>query len=96
MLDRYLDRAVSFLYFLAEECRHTIQISVEVVWQQGDAFFSFAVQDGDAAQAWVCALLREEALGTALSEEEIPALEQGWHMDEDCRLYFGEQCVYEE
>lgn len=96
MWDRYLDRAVSFLYFLAEECRQTIQISVEVVWQQGDAFFSFAVQDGDAAQAWVCALLREEALGTALSEEEIPTLEQGWHMDEDCRLYFGEQCVYEE
>lgn len=94
--DRFLDRAVSFLYFLAEECRQTMQISVEVVWRQGDAFFRCDIQDGDAVQAWVCALLREEAVGTALLEEEIPLLEQGWHMDEDCRLYFGEQCVYEE
>lgn len=94
--DRYLDRAVSFLYFLAEEFRQAIQISVEVVWRQGDAFFRCAILDGDAVQAWVFALLREEAVGTALLEEEIPLLEQGWHMEEDCRLYFGEQCVYEE
>ncbi len=94
--DRYLDGTVSLLYFLAEECRQTIQLSVEVVWRQGDAFFRCAIQDGDAVQAWVCALLREEAVGTALLEEEIPLLEQGWHMEEDCRLYFGEQCVYEE
>lgn len=94
--DRYLDRAVSLLYFFAEECRQAMQISVEVAWRKGDAFFRCAVQDGEAVRAWVCALLREEAAGTALLEEEIPFLEQGWHMKEDCRLYFGEQCVYED
>lgn len=92
--DRYLDRAASFLYFFAEECRLTMQVSVEVMWRQGDTFFRCGIRDGGAVQAWVCALLREEAVGTALLEDEIPFLEQGWHLEEDCGLYYGEQCVY--
>lgn len=94
--DRYLDRAASLLHFFAEECRMVMQVSVEAVWRQGDAFFRCVLQDGGAVQAWICMLLREEVVGTALLEEEIPALTQGWHLEEDCRLYFGEQCVYEE
>ncbi len=94
--DWYLDRAASLLYFFAEECRMAVQVSLEVIWPRGDAFFRCAIQDGGAAEAWICALLRDKAAGTALLEEEIPFLEQGWHLEEDCRLYFGEQCVYEE
>lgn len=94
--DRYLDRAASLLCFFAEECRLAMQVSVEAVWRQGDAFFRCVLQDGGAIQAWLCTLLREEAVGTVLLEEEIPALTLGWHLEEDCKLYFGEQCVYEE
>jgi len=94
--DKYLDRAASLLYFFAVECRLSMQVSAEAVWRQKDAFFRCVLQDGGAIQAWVCALLRGEAAGTALLEEEVPYLTQGWHLEEDCRLYFGEQCVYEE
>lgn len=92
--DRYLDRAVSFLFLCAEDWGLAMGISVEVVWRQGDAFFRYDIPNGGAVEAFCCALLRQEAAGTALSEEEIPFLEQGWHLEEDCRLYFGEQCVY--
>lgn len=90
--DRYLDRAASFLYFCAEECG--LGISVEVIWRQGDAFYRYGIPDGGAVQAFSCILLRQEAAGTALAEEEILFLEQGWHLEEDCGLYYGEQCVY--
>lgn len=94
--DRYLDRAVSLLYFFSEECRRTVQISTEVVWRLGDTFFRYLISDSAALQWWSLSLLRGEPAGTVLSEEEIPCLERGWHLEEDCGLYFGEQCVYEE
>lgn len=90
--DRYLDRAASFLYFCAEDCG--LGISVEVIWRQGDACLRYGIPDGGAVQTFSCILLRQEEAGTVLSEEEITFLNQGWHLEEDCGLYFGEQCVY--
>lgn len=94
--DRYLDLAASLLCFLAEECRRAAAVSVEVVWRCGETCLCYAILDGVAVQAWLCALFRGEAVGTALSPEEIACLENGWRLEEDCRLYFGEQCIYEE
>lgn len=91
--DRFLDKAASLLYFFAEECRMSTGVSAEVIWRQGTAFFRCPLQDGGAVQAWICAFLRGESCGTALLEEEAPLPEQGWHLDEDCRLYFGGQSV---
>lgn len=93
--DRYLDRAASLLYFFAEECRIALPVSVEVVWQRGDGFYRYQVPDSAAVHNWLSALLRGERIGESLAEEEIFFLERGWRLEEDCRLYFGEQCVYE-
>lgn len=93
--DRYLDRACSLLYFFVEEARGTGQILLEVVWKKGERFFRQETTDADTLQAWVKQLLLQET-GEPFSQPDISSLEQGFHLEEDCRLYFGEQCVYEE
>ena len=94
--DRYLDRAASLLYFFAEECRVGMQMPTEVVWQQGQEFFRCMIPDGAAVYIWLCVFLREGTAEGSVSAEEVPFPERGWHLEEDCRLYYGEQCVYEE
>ena len=50
----------------------------------------------ESLQTWIYLLLMQERGGVPCPEDEIPLLEQGFHLEEDCRLYIGEQCVYEE
>lgn len=93
--DRYLDRACSLLYFFVEDAKGTAQILLEVVWKKGEHFFRQEIADADSLQAWVKLLLLQER-GGSFFEQDISFLDQGFHLEEDCRLYFGEQCVYEE
>ena len=92
--DQYLDRACSLLYFLAEEHKD-IGMKPEVVWHHKDGCWKCEIDNVETLQHWVCALLTQEEVGIPVPEEEIPFLEQGCHLDEDCKVYFGEQCVYE-
>lgn len=94
--DRYLDMAASLFCFLAEESRLGAGISVEAVWRQENLYLGCDVSDGESLRRWLCALLKGEAVGEFLPEEEVLHPEGGWHLEEDCRLYFGEQCIYEE
>ena len=92
--DRYLDRACSFLYFFAEENKDYL-LKPEVIWHQRHGYWKYKIDNIEALQSWVCALLTQEEAGIPVSEEEVVFLEQGCHLDEDCKVYFGEQCVYE-
>lgn len=92
--DRYLDRACSLLYFFAEN--QPTQTRMEAVWKSGESFFRQEITDVESLQTWIYLLLMQEAAGMPFPEAEIPLLEQGFHLEEDCRLYVGEQCVYEE
>ncbi len=94
--DRYLDRAASLLYFFAEEGRMTAQVSVEAVWRRDNDYMVCVIPDGNALEGWLCALLKGEETGKSAAQAEALYAEDGWRLEEDCRLYFGEQCVYEE
>lgn len=94
--DRYLDRACSLLYFFMEKGGQWAQTRLDAVWRSGEAFFRQEITDVESLQAWIQLLLMGEKTGMPFPEAEIPFLEQGFHLEEDCRLYFGEQCVYEE
>lgn len=94
--DRYLDRACSLLYFFAGERKSNAPLIPEVIWRQGEAFRSCQISDQDAVQAWVFRMIEEDDTGRILPENEVPAPERVWHLEEDGGLYFGEQCVYEE
>lgn len=90
--DNYLDRACSLLYFLAEENGGAL-FSTEVVWRHNGNLFIYDISDAAALQIWVGALLAEEPLGEPLAPEEN-VLGEAFCLKEDCRLYFGEQCIY--
>ena len=94
--DEYLDRACSLLYFFAEECERTGQIVLQVAWSKKGRFLGYEIPGSGNVQVWIYGLLKEEALGRFLTQEEISYLGNGCHLEEDGRLYFGEQCVYEE
>ena len=92
--DQYLDMACSLLCFLAEESK-ALRMKPEVVWQQNNGYWKCEIDGIEALQGWICALLLQEENGLSIAEEEIFFLEQGCHLKEDCKLYLGEQCVYE-
>lgn len=97
--DRYLDRACSLLHFFAGYNRLTmqaVQTTLAVVWRRGYDFLRYEISGEEALQAWLNLLLMQESAGVVLTEEDMPLLENGFHLEEDGRLYFGEQCVYEE
>ena len=93
--DRYLDKACSLLYFFSEEGRQTLQIPTEVVWRQEGRYLKDRLIGGEAVQSWFCVFLSGRIKDMIFEEEErLP--EFCWRLEEDCRLYFGEQCIYEE
>lgn len=94
--DMFLDRVCSLMAFWTERNAETNENILEIVWPQGEGFLKCAIANMEAVEAWVCALLKGEAVGTPLLEEEILCLREGYHLEEDAGLYFGEQCVYEE
>lgn len=97
--DRYLDRACSLLYFFAGfsgQTKQTVQTTLAVVWRQGYNFLKYEISGEDNLQAWVNVLLMQESVGVSLTDEDESFLENGFHLEEDGRLYFGEQCVYGE
>lgn len=97
--DRYLDRACSFLSLLAEG-NQAVRIMPEVVWRQEGRFWKYDIKDMEALQTWIYFMLMHKGTGKVFAGEEnfspeIFFMQNGCHMEEDCRLYFGEQCVYE-
>ncbi len=92
--DQYLDMASSVLCFLEEESA-ALRNKLVVVWKQGNGYRKCEIDSIEALQGWVCALLQQKEIGLLIAEEEIFFLEQGCHLKEDCKLYLGEQCVYE-
>lgn len=95
MWDKYLDKVCSLLYFLAEEGRQALQISPEVVWRRGEMYLKSNIPDGEAASAWIAALLKGKLDGAFLTEEEILSLGNSFWLEEDGRLYFGGRPVTE-
>ncbi len=93
--DRYLDTACSLLCFLIGESGATRMVP-EIVWQQQGIFYRHEMRSMEALYAWAYAILMREDMGQLLAEEEIPFLKGSCRLDEDCKLYIGEQCVYEE
>lgn len=93
--DVYLDRACSLLYFFTEaRISRGTQKTLEVVWRKAGVMLGQEIRDADTLQAWVQALLMQERTGTPLREETERNLLLWLHLEEDGRLYFGEQCVY--
>jgi len=92
--DTYLDKACSLICFLMGEGQEA-HVIPKIVWPQGESFIQYEMQDMEALQGWIYAVLMQEYTGQLLAEEEIPFLRDGCHLEEDCKLYFGEQCVYE-
>nr|WP_300662856.1 DUF58 domain-containing protein [uncultured Acetatifactor sp.] len=93
--DQYLDRACSMLYFFAQEGRQALQMSLEVVWRKGELYLKTDIPDGAAALAWTAALLEGRAAGAFLTEEEVLSLGNGWRLEEDGGLYYGNAPVME-
>lgn len=87
--DRYLDRASSLLYFLAEEAQQNLQFSLGVVWRRGELYLKSDIPSGEAVQVWMHSLLKGEAAGIFLTEEELQSLENGFCLEEDGELYLN-------
>jgi len=92
--DRFLDKACSFLYFLLEEIQ-TAGTALDIVWRQGTELRGYEIHGAEAVRTWVYTVLMREDAGRLLVEEDFPFLKGGCHLEEDCRLYFGDYCVYE-
>lgn len=90
--DSYLDTACSVLCFLAEESK-TLRRKPEVVWQQGGSCRKCEIDGMEALREWILGFLMQKETGAWMEDGFRP--EEGLHLDEDCRLYLGEQCVYE-
>lgn len=93
--DRYLDRASSLLYFLAEEAQQNLQFSLGVVWRRGELYLKSDIPSGEAVQVWMHSLLKGEAAGIFLTEEELQSLENGFCLEEDGELYLNGSPVAE-
>ena len=94
--DVFLDRVCSLMAFWSNENGGPAGSGLEIVWAREEEFMKYGISGPEAVKVWVCALLKGEAAGTSLSEEEISGLSGGYHLEENGGLYFGEQCVYEE
>jgi len=97
--DEYLGKACSLLWFLAQAS--AVRVKPNVVWEQEGSFQKYEICGVEDLQAWMYALLTGKGLGQPMGlelpirEEEVLFLKDGCHLDEDGRLYIGEQCVYE-
>ncbi|MCM1190834.1 MAG: DUF58 domain-containing protein [Butyrivibrio sp.] len=91
--DRFLDRACSLMAFLAEVCGDR----AVVCWMQDGVLQRNRIQEPGDIYPCIRKLIFVEKTGVA--EPQSPAVQcmlTGCHLEEDGRLYFGEQCVDDE
>lgn len=83
--DAYLTKAVSLLAYLTK----LEQNVTEVVWGEGECFCRYSVQNIDETVACMRAVLGQRDGGAAYWETPVFALEQGYRLDGDGRLFLG-------
>lgn len=91
--DLFLDRACSLMAFLAEVCRD----QAVVCWMQDGVLHRNRIREPEDIYPCIRKLILVEKAGVA--DPRDPAVEcmlAGCHLEEDGRLYLGEQCIDEE
>jgi len=89
--DSFLDRAYSLMLILAG-----MDVEYEVMWNRPEGICMQEISDDGDVAGCIRRLMGKGASGeeTLYTGNRIWLLE-GFHLEEDGKLYFGEQCVYE-
>lgn len=83
--DVCLERAASVLVYLSRPGRGV----TEVVWSRGGSLCRYSVRTGDDVAGCMCAVLGRKSADTDYWENSVIALEQGYRLDGEGRLYLG-------
>lgn len=91
--DVFLDRACSLMVFLAEVCGDRAVIC----WMQDGVLQRNGIREPGDIYPCIRKLISVEKTGVADPQSQaVRCMLAGCHLEEDGRLYFGEQCVDEE
>lgn len=91
--DVFLDKACSLMVFLAETCGDR----AVVCWMQDGVLMRNRIRETEDIYPCIRKLISVEKTGAAdLEETAMQCMLAGCHLEEDGRLYLGEQCVDEE
>lgn len=91
--DVFLDKACSLMVFLAETCGDR----AVVCWMQDGALMRNRLREAEDIYPCIRKLISVEKTGAAgLEETAVQCMLTGCHLEEDGRLYLGEQCADEE
>lgn len=83
--DVCLERAVSVLAYLSKP-GHGV---TEVVWNRGGSLCRYSVRTGDDVTGCMCAVLGRKSANAGYWENSVIALDQGYRLDGEGRLYLG-------
>lgn len=83
--DSYLEKAMSILAYLSKPGQNM----TEVVWGEGESLCRYTVHNSRETAACMCAVLGQEGSSAVYFEAPVFALEQGYRLDGEGRLYLG-------
>lgn len=83
--DAYLEKAMSILAYLSKPGQNM----TEVVWSEGESLCRYTVHNSGETAACMCAVLGQKDGAAAYFDTPVFALEQGYRLDGDGRLYLG-------
>lgn len=83
--DAYLEKAMSVMVYLSR----LGQNMTEVVWSEGESLCRYTVRDSGETAACMCAVLGQRDGAAVYFDAPVFALEQGYRLDGDGRLYLG-------
>lgn len=83
--DDYLEKAMSILAYLSKSGQNM----TEVVWSEGESLCRKTVRSRGEMTACMCAVLGQKDKAAAYFDAPVFALEQGYRLDGEGRLYLG-------
>lgn len=83
--DSYLEKAVSILTYLSKPGQNM----TEVVWSEGESLCRYTVRGRGETVACMCAVVGQNKGTEAYFDAPVFALEQGYRLDGEGRLYLG-------
>lgn len=83
--DNYLEKAMSILVYLSKPGQNM----TEVVWSEGESLCRYTVRGSGETVACMCAVLGKKDGAAAYFDTPVFALEQGYRLDGEGRLYLG-------
>ena len=83
--DDYLEKAMSILAYLSRPGQNM----TEVVWSEGESLCRYTVRGRGETVACMCAVLGQKDGGAVYFDTPVFALEQGYRLDGEGRLYLG-------